>query len=114
MNGLRTKRTYNKYQKHLKNKTIGCPLCDRVPLKSFKYWKVIVNNFPYDRIAKEHHMILPLRHVVEDDLNQAELTEYKIIKNTYLKHSDYNSILEATFHTKSQPKHFHLHLIELL
>ena len=73
-----------------------------------------MNNFPYDLIAKEHHMILPLRHVVENDLNKAELAEYKEIKNTYLKDSDYNYILEAAFHTKSQPGHFHLHLIKLI
>lgn len=114
MKGLRTSKTLEKYTKHLKkNKEAKCPLCERLPLKAFKYWKVIKNNFPYDRIAKEHNMIVPLRHITEDSLNRNELKEIKDIKNGYIKDHNYNYIIEATLHTKTQPEHFHLHIIKL-
>lgn len=114
MKGLRTSKNQEKYTKYLKkNKEEGCPLCKRLPLKAFKYWKVIKNNFPYDKIAREHNMIVPLRHVTEDFLNRNELRELKDIKNVYIKEFNYHYILEATAQIKTQPEHFHLHIIKL-
>lgn len=113
MASFRTKKSEEKYYKHLKNKKGGCPMCDRSGLKTFKYWKIIKNRFPYDRIAKKHNMLVPIRHVVEDDLNQKELIEFKKIKNSFLKDSDYDYIMEASPKIKSMPTHFHLHLIVL-
>lgn len=111
---LRTAKSEAIYVKHRKtNKEIGCPLCKSEDIKTFKYWKIIKNRFPYDRIAREHNMILPIRHIIEDDLNQKELDELRTIKNNYIKDENYNYIIEATINTKSQPGHFHLHLIKL-
>lgn len=111
---LRTKKGEEKYREHLKSIKKGvCLLCEREGLVKFKYWKIIQNNFPYGKIAKKHHMLLPLRHIKEEFLEKKEIKEFNEIKNVYMKDTDYNYIMEATQRTKSQPEHFHLHLITL-
>jgi hypothetical protein len=115
-NPLRTQKNdkkYKKYFKYLKDKKKGCPLCERKTLKSFKYWKIMKNDFPYDKIAKKHQMIVPRRHVVENKLNLKELAELKKIKNNFIHKARYDYIIEATNINKSLPNHFHLHLILL-
>lgn len=87
-----------------------CPLCDTEAIQTFTYWKIIPNRFPYDRIAKRHDMIVPLRHAKEEELSQDEWVEYSTIKHSYLQEYDY--VLEATVKKKSIPAHFHLHLVD--
>lgn len=110
MLGFRTKKSEQKYHRNIDKE---CPICKRAALKSFENWKVIKNNFPYDRIAKTHDMLVPLRHVDENSLNQKELDEFKEIKNNFIKDSKYHYIIEANSKLKSIPEHFHLHLIIL-
>src|SRR6185369_7348001 len=88
----------------------GCRLCERKPLKTFKYWRIIGNKFPFDRIAKVHHMIVPKRHVAEPQLRQAEVSEFRRIKEDYLN-KKYEFLIEATHLKKSIPEHFHIHLV---
>ncbi|MCE9644186.1 hypothetical protein K8Q93_03030 [Candidatus Parcubacteria bacterium] len=111
MVSLRTEEAKNKYNEHRRVSTSEpCPLCGREAIKAFKYWKIILNHFPYDRIAEVHHMLVPMRHVAEDALDEEELEELKAIKTTSA-HMDYDWIIEATHKNKSIPEHFHLHLI---
>lgn len=105
---LRKKKSELIYSEYLKTLNDKCIVCSRIPLKKFKYWKIIDNHFPYDKIAKRHHMIAPYRHTIEEKLNIEELSELKKIKQL-LKKSEYHYILEANH--KSFPEHFHLHLI---
>jgi diadenosine tetraphosphate (Ap4A) HIT family hydrolase len=84
-------------------------LCEKVSIQSFTYWKITENSFPYDQIAKTHHMLVPLRHVIEDELSKDELAEFKTIKAEHV--SEYDWIIEATAKNKSIPNHFHLHFI---
>jgi len=109
---LRTKQTEDSYARWLVEGGLGrgCPLCSNEPLKTFKYWKVIVNDFPYDKVAQRHHMLVPLRHVAEGELTEDEKHELFDLKPTYLN-DEYQFIIEATHKTKSIPSHFHLHLI---
>lgn len=111
MASLRTRETdisYTEYQ--TKHRGTGCQLCQKPALKLFKHWKIVENSFPYDRIAEVHNMIVPLRHIIEQDLNFDELQElYEIKRNIINK--DYEFTIEATYKVKSIPTHFHLHLI---
>jgi hypothetical protein len=103
------KQRYKEYQaSHPDNGT--CALCDKKPIQAFKYWKVTSNEFPYDLIASEHHMLVPMRHVTEKELTADELHEFSEIKSAYIA-SKYDYIIEATPKNKSIPTHFHLHLI---
>lgn len=87
-----------------------CPLCDAPGIVTFTYWKIIPNTYPYDRVAKRHDMVVPLRHTSEGELSAEEWAEYGTIKQSHLQEYDY--ILEATVKKKSIPAHFHLHLVD--
>jgi hypothetical protein len=112
MVSLRTKETEAAYAQWRNGGglTQGCPLCRNEPLRLFTHWKVIVNDFPYDKVAEKHHMLVPLRHVAEGELTAEEKKELFDLKPTYLN-DEYQFIIEATHKTKSVPEHFHLHLI---
>ncbi len=112
---LRRLPTSFKYFLHRRNKSHlnGCGLCNDKIIKQFKFWKIINNKFPYDKIAKEHHMLIPIRHCKEEDLSKEELDELKEIKKGYINDYAYNYILESTNKVKSIPEHFHLHLLVL-
>ena len=100
-----------KYEEHKASGAMDheCVLCTAEPLETFTYWKIIQNDFPYDRIAETHHMIVPRRHCIELDLTNEEKIEFSRIKKDVLDR--YNYIIEPTNTLKSIPNHFHLHLI---
>lgn len=109
---LRTKKgdaAYKKYQQ-AGGLAHGCVLCSKKALKTFRYWLVVKNAFPYDRIAKKHHMIIPKRHVIEEKLSVAEKKELQKIKRGYIA-PRYQFVFEATAIMKSVPAHHHLHLL---
>ena len=113
MNTFRTQKSVKKYLNYLKTgvKPGFCPLCDKAPaIKKFNYWKISENSYPYDKIAKVHHMAIPMRHVSEEDLNAKEVAELRKIRESYM-HEEYDWIIEAANRRKSIPDHFHLHLI---
>ena|SRR3989338_3736717 len=117
MKGVRTKKMYDKYQRYKKThfKEMACNLCDKTKantLKIFRYWKIVENLFPWDRIIKVHHMIIPKRHATEDKLNSKEKQELEKLKSGYIN-KNYGIMAEATDRKKSIPGHFHLHLIVL-
>lgn len=111
---LRTPETEQKYKEwRAENADYGaCIFCEREPLKSFTYWKIVPNLFPYDRIAERHEVITPLRHVTSSQLNEEEKKELQTIKDEHLL-AEYDFLLEGTHKTMSVPAHFHLHLVDL-
>ena len=112
MGTLRTKKTEKKYKEFKKTNsfTEGCVLCRMKPIKSFEYWKIVNNDFPYDKIADPHHMILPKRHTKERGITKEEWREFKELKEGYLN-NNYTFIFESTHKTMTVPGHFHLQLI---
>lgn len=114
MGVLRTKEAQAIYEKHVADGMLddGCPICKAEPIKSFQLWKIINNDFPYNLIAKTHHMLVPLRHVDESGLSEDERKELIDIKN-YHVHQFYEFIIESTKKKKSIPAHFHLHLLTI-
>lgn len=90
----------------------GCKLCQADSILEFNYWRIINNRFPYDKISRIHHMIVPKRHAKETELNQEEKFELRQIKIQPIG-KDYDYIIEATVKNKSIPAHFHLHLVEV-
>ncbi len=111
MHYLRSPDAQKKYKEHQAlHKDDPCPLCQGEAIKTFQYWKIMSNLFPYDRIAETHHMILPIRHVTEEYLSEEELDEFLRIKHEYI-FEEYEVIIEASGPEKSIPEHHHLHLI---
>lgn len=110
-NVFRTKEMCSRYDECKKSEEFksGCVLCKKVPIQEFQYWRIVLNDFPYDRIAKVHNMILPIRHIAGDGLNTEEIAELFEIKKKYLQEYDY--IIETSKQRRSIPDHFHLHLI---
>jgi hypothetical protein len=88
-----------------------CPLCAREPLHEFKFWKILDNHFPYDRIAKTHHVLVTLRHVPETALSDEERAELLEIKRSSYINERYDYSLEATPRALSISNHFHIHLM---
>ena len=100
-------RRYNAHKAlHLQD---PCALCTDNSIKDFTHWRVLENDFPYDVVAKTHHMIVPKRHITEQEIEPHEWAEFKVIKKTYMEL--YDAIIEGTPRMKSIPGHFHLHLI---
>lgn len=88
----------------------GCALCERESIKEFKFWRVIENQFPYDRIAEIHHMIIPKRHASDPDLSKEEKDEFEDIKKGYIDDT-YEYLIESCHKNKTIPGHAHIHLI---
>ena len=114
MTTFRTPATEKKYtdliaQGILEN---GCRLCQIETIQAFTYWRIILNEFPYDRVASTHDMIVPLRHISELGLTEEERKELIDIKHSYINER-YRYTMEAAHKNKSIPEHFHLHLITL-
>jgi diadenosine tetraphosphate (Ap4A) HIT family hydrolase len=111
-NLLRTKEGAKRYQEYRDAGCLeenGCVLCVAESLADFKHWRIIPNRFPYDLVAKEHHMLIPNRHVIEHELTDEERKELLTLKHEHLEKYDY--FIEANDGKKSIPEHFHLHLI---
>lgn len=85
-------------------------MCEKPSIKSFSLWKIVENSFPYDLIAIAHHMLIPARHVIEEDLTKDEIDELKTIKLGYVN-NNYDYVIETTHKNRSVPSHFHLHVI---
>jgi hypothetical protein len=115
--GARTKKMQDKYQRYKKThfRDGQCSLCNKsrtATIKNFKHWRIVKNLFPWDRIARIHHMIIPKRHVVYEELSALEKRELDRLRPRYLN-DHYWVIAEATHRKKSIPGHFHLHLMVL-
>jgi hypothetical protein len=112
MGTMRTPETQQKYHDLIAAGGLkeGCALCGAPALKTFTYWKIVENTFPYDKVAKVHHMILPLRHASESEITPEEWEEYREIKSGYVQ-TEYEFIVEPTKKMKSIPAHFHMHMI---
>ncbi len=108
---LRTPESDIKYKDYFKtlDLTKFCPMCEEQSIKDFNGWRIIDNRFPYDLVAKTHHILVSKRHVKERELNPEEREELEKIKESYISTQGYHWIIEAM--GKSFPDHFHLHLI---
>lgn len=81
-------------------------------LRSFEHWHIIENLYPYDMIAKEHHMLVPKRVFSKmSECTRDEWNEYKYLVSLFEEEGHYSAILENFSKGRSIMKHLHLHLI---
>ncbi len=109
---LRTEKSSIAYEYFKRHHGTGdvCALCRKSTVVDFTYWRIVANEFPYDRVAKIHHMLIPKRHITETHMTQEELIELFEIKINHV-YTTYHTIMEMTLLKKTIPEHFHLHLI---
>jgi diadenosine tetraphosphate (Ap4A) HIT family hydrolase len=115
---FRSKKTFDKYNKYKEEKGADkqCRFCDEMsPEKkySFKYWKILHNDFPYDLLTKKHDMIVPKRHFkTEDKMTQEERDELIKIKSRVISRwEEYDSMMENFAPARSM-EHYHIHLMK--
>jgi diadenosine tetraphosphate (Ap4A) HIT family hydrolase len=76
----------------------------------YQYWRIIDNKFPYDTIAKVHHMLVPKRQFAKrSDMTKKERLELDTIIDFYIE--DYDMYLQNTEKAQSVPSWYHLHLL---
>jgi len=113
---LRTTGTQYRYEESMrearKRGYKRCYLCSAKIIKEFAGWKIVENEYPYDRMADTHHMVTLKRHTAEAALTPHEKMEYERDIKPYL-HRNYDMIFENTVRAKSIPGHHHLHMITL-
>jgi hypothetical protein len=87
-------------------------LLDETPIKDFKYFKIIENSFPYDAIAKTHHMLVIKRECsTVSVMTQAEKDELEDIKIS--EFTNYHCIIE-NYQARSITAIWHVHLVDYL
>ncbi len=108
---LRTAKTNTDYTKWRNTNTSsdGCVLCQKISLREFTHWRLIANDFPYDRIVDKHDMLVTKIHKTEAELSKEEQIELFNLKQHELNDT-YEYIIEPLLSIKSIPDHFHLHL----
>ena len=114
MASYRSDETEAKYVEHAKAQPADapCPICAKPSIKEFAAWRVTANEFPYDKIARDHQMLVPKRHIAETDVTNEEWLEFNEIKRGFVN-DNYDLIMERTQRTKTVPAHCHFHLINI-
>lgn len=109
---FRTPETEEKYAEYIKTRgpSAGCVLCGRPAIQTFTHWKIVENRFPYDKIAKVHHMLVAKEHLAQENVPQEAWWEFDKLKKGFIN-ENYALILEQTPKESSIPGHFHVHLI---
>lgn len=109
---LRKPESHARYLEFVRSgKLPQCYLCESTPIREYKYWKIVENQFPYDEVAETTHMVTPKRHLTESGLTWREMSELQKVKETI--HKEYDMILENAHKNKLIPGHYHLHLLRL-
>ena len=86
-------------------------LYEEPTLVSFKYWRIIANNFPYDAAYKTSHMLVPRRLIsTYDRLTWRERREMRKIIDSYCQ-EHYHQVVENMFSKRSVLVLYHIHLL---
>lgn len=113
---LRTSKVEKDYTKRLKAIEGGSYVFDflKLPIiKKWDYWILVKNEFPYDKIAQTHDLLIPTRFFSDvDEMEDLELNELYDIKEELA--DDYDVYCEATKSSRTVPEHFHIHCIEYI
>lgn len=113
MKTMRTPETEAKYQKYLKTKPEGCPLCDDREVEiEFKHWRLVKNKFPYDLVADRSDMLVTKKHTLNLwDRILAE-TELAHILDTLDEVGLYQVFIRNFSNRQTVKNHKHYHLLE--
>ena len=108
---LRTPQMLGRYRKYKKENNSDVSFFFTSPaIKEWKHWRLIKNDFPYDVLARKHHLLTPKRlFAKEGEMTSGERKELTAIKNELS--GGYDTMLENFSEQRSFKNHYHLHLI---
>lgn len=113
---LRSNKIAKAYTKRLEEVEDGSYVFDFLKLptiKNWQYWILVKNEFPYDKIAKKHDLLVPRRFISDgEEMEDLELNELYEIKEEL--NEDYDVYCEGTKRNRTVPEHFHIHCIEYI
>ena len=96
-----------------KQKDKKCFFCVAKTEKQFLFWKLLKNDFPYDKIAAVHKALSPLRHVPDKhDLYPEEIKELEEILDSLEKEKIFDSMIINFTKNRTIADHYHIHLIK--
>ena len=110
---LRTDKVQKKYMEYLATpKSKECCFCrerdsDSIIKRKYKYWLLMHNEYPYDKVYRQHDLLSSKRHVGWGDLTVNEIAEYNIIRDELRE--KYEQTIENLGAASSQRGHFHIH-----
>lgn len=82
-------------------------------IREWEFWVLVENEFPYDKIAKKHSLLVAKRHFVHDDeMDILEREEMYAIKKEFAESREYDSLLENLSHNRTVPGQYHLHCLK--
>ena len=102
-----------------RRKVLGASINDtdltKLPLvKEWELWVLVKNEFPYDKIAEDHCMLVPKRKFCDDmEMIEEERWELWDIKKEFSKDRLFDLMCESMQHDKSVTGVFHLHCLRL-
>jgi diadenosine tetraphosphate (Ap4A) HIT family hydrolase len=106
---LRREKSELKYRQAKADKNLK-DLHKEEPIKTFNYWKLVVNRFPYDIAYSVHHLLIPIRTFAEyTDMTLQEEAELNELRANYFPY-EYHVVFENTKNARSVRELFHLHL----
>lgn len=111
---LRSEETATAYERAQRAQSAndGCRLCrDPDAIAEYKYWRLMPNLFPYDRLFSKSDMLVLRRHSDEYGLREDERAELLQLKCGVLV-DEYDALLEQLPKQRSIPHHFHVHLVQ--
>ncbi len=112
MSKVRTDATAARYEEQRRNRQPNdpCLLCSVPSLQEFEFWRIIPNEYPYDRILSRHDLLIPKRCCDDNDLTVEEHSELIKLRDTVLNET-YDGMLANMPKNVTIPGHFHYHLI---
>src|ERR1017187_4071679 len=88
MIGLRLHKSQVAYE-YARDNGLLVNLWDKPVIKKFKHFKIVSNDYPHDKIADVHHLLIPIRKVDSwEKLHWWELREARKINQYLERHYD--------------------------
>lgn len=106
---LRTQAGELRYQ-DAKNRKALEPLSQVEPIKEWKYWKLIPNQYPYDMAFRRHNMLVPKRQYADrGQMHFIEWQELQIIIRDYIE-KHYDVLFDNMQKRRSNTTIYHVHV----
>lgn len=110
---LRSEAVELKYAEHKKRQGNKYNMFNFPKVKEYKFWIIVENEFPYDKVAEVHHLLIPKRKFAnESEMKNEEYEELMAIKKEVSDLGVYSSISENLHKERTILDHYHLHLIK--